>query len=91
MLAPSMVGRADERSELVGLARVASGTIAAAQTVVITGEAGVGKSMLVSAGARRLRPLSEVSPVGHCAVARSSPVRLVAAVLRGPVGPTVAT
>ena len=80
----SMVGRTDELSELVrAWALVASRESGAARTAVITGAAGVGKSMLVAAALAALRPRPTVVLSGTARVHAPAPYDWLAAVLSG--------
>jgi DNA-binding CsgD family transcriptional regulator len=83
MLPMSMVGRADERTELVDAwARVAAGR-SGPLTAVITGDAGVGKSMLVAAAVAAFEPRPRSVLSGTARVHAPAPYDWLAAVLSG--------
>ncbi|HZN17965.1 MAG TPA: LuxR C-terminal-related transcriptional regulator [Micromonosporaceae bacterium] len=84
MMPVSMVGRADELVELVGAwARVAAGDAPTACPVVITGAAGLGKSMLVSSALDAFRPRPRAVLAGAARVHTPAPYDWLAAVLSG--------
>ncbi len=84
MLPLSMVGRSDELPELVrAWSQVTSGATKAAQTVVITGDAGIGKTMLVSAALDAFAPRPRTVLAGTARVHAPAPYDWLAAVLSG--------
>jgi DNA-binding NarL/FixJ family response regulator len=83
MMPVSMVGRTDELEELVrAWSGVAARSIVAA-TAVITGDAGVGKSMLVASALARLTPRPAAVLSGTARVHAPAPYDWLAAVLSG--------
>jgi DNA-binding CsgD family transcriptional regulator len=82
MLAMSMVGRAAERAELLlAWERTAAGS--GPVTAVITGDPGVGKSMLVASVVNGLQPRPHAVLAGTARVHAPSPYDWLAAVLTG--------
>lgn len=80
----SMVGRADALDELVrAWSRVAAGGATSAHPVVITGAAGLGKSMLVSSAIDAFRPRPRAVLAGAARVHTPAPYDWLAAVLSG--------
>jgi DNA-binding CsgD family transcriptional regulator len=84
MMPVSMVGRAGELSELVrAWSLVASRDTTTTRTAVITGNAGVGKSMLVAAALASMAPRPTVVLSGTARVHAPAPYDWLAAVLSG--------
>ncbi len=84
MMPVSMVGRVDELGELVrAWSLVAAGRTATAQTAVLTGGAGVGKSMLVAAALDAFAPSPRTVLSGTARVHAPAPYDWLAAVLSG--------
>lgn len=86
VIAGSMVGRAAELSELVQAWSRAADPAASSrrvQTVVVTGSAGVGKSLLVASALEQLVPRPVVVLSGTARVHAPSPYDWLAAVLSG--------
>jgi len=80
----SMVGRVDELGELVrAWSLVAAGRTATARTAVLTGGAGVGKSMLVAAALSAFAPSPRTVLSGTARVHAPAPYDWLAAVLSG--------
>jgi DNA-binding CsgD family transcriptional regulator len=86
MSAVPMVGRAGELSELVeawdnGLTRLGAGTPAGPRTAVLTGAAGCGKSLLVTAALAAFDPAARTVLAGGARVHTPAPYDWLAAVL----------
>ena len=83
MMPVSMVGRTDELDELVRAWSLVADRSIAARTAVITGNAGVGKSMLVAAALARMSPRPAAVLSGTARVHAPAPYDWLAAVLSG--------
>lgn len=84
MMPVSMVGRTGELDELArAWSSVAAGTRPSPQTVVITGAAGIGKSLLVAAAVDRFEPRPRTVLSGVARVHSPAPYDWLAAVLTG--------
>ncbi len=83
MMPVSMVGRSDELGELVRAWSGVADRRAVTRTAVITGDAGVGKSMLVAAALAQLSPRPAAVLSGTARVHAPAPYDWLAAVLTG--------